>query len=543
MSITGGLFAGVSGIGANSVAFGAIADNISNQNTVGFKATDVRFKTLVTQQATLTSFSPGGVQTSPVQQVDVQGLLQATNNTTSMSVSGKGFFIVNDTVDPANTTLDKFVYTRAGDFVVDESGFLKNVGGFTLMAWPLDANGNIASTINQSVVDDTIPVNLNDIGGVANATANVELGLNLPATATTGDTEQITTRIFDSLGVQHDVDVVFTKQADSGTSEADITGTLDTGAAVASTATQAFTLVDGQGTSHTVTVTLEKLTEAGTDDTWDVQSVTFPGGTATLNSGSTNSITFATNATTDTIDFDFDFTSSGAGDQTVTLDFSGLTLAGANATAATVTNDQFGTWALTASTTGATATAGGTQTLTFNRNGTLNSPANFDLTLDYTSPNAETQTVTYDLGTSGSTDGLTQFASQFTPNFINQDGATTGFFESVTIDNSGVVTALFDNGVTQPVYQIPLVTFPNPNGLSSITGNAYEETDFSGPVTVRTAGSGGAGEIAASALEQSTVDLAEEFTKMIVTQRAFSANARSITTGDEMLEELIRLKR
>ncbi len=543
MSITGGLFAGVSGIGANSVAFGAIADNISNQNTVGFKATDIRFQTLVTQQATLTSFSPGGVQTSPKSQIDVQGLLQATNNTTSMAVSGQGFFIVNDTVDPSNTALDRFVYTRAGDFVVDEEGFLQNVGGFTLMAWPLDANGNVSSTINQSVVDDTEPVNLNDIGGVANATENVELGLNLPATASTSDTETITTRIFDSLGVQHDIDLLFTKAADSGTSEVDITGTLDTGAAVASTQVQTFTLVDGQGTSHTVTVTLEKQTEATADDTWDIQSVTFPGGTATLNSSATNSIAFSTNATTATIDYDFSFTSSGAGDQTVTLDFSALTLAAANATAATETNDQFGTWTLTSSTTNATATAGGTQTVTFNRDGTLNSPATFDLTLDFTTPNSETQTITYDLGTSGSTDGLTQFATEFTPNFINQDGATTGFFESVTIDNSGVVTALFDNGVTQPVFQIPLVTFPNPNGLSSITGNAFEETDFSGPVTVRTAGSGGAGEIAASALEQSTVDLAEEFTKMIVTQRAFSANARSITTGDEMLEELIRLKR
>ena len=90
-------------------------------------------------------------------------------------------------------------------------------------------------------------------------------------------------------------------------------------------------------------------------------------------------------------------------------------------------------------------------------------------------------------------------------------------------------------------YQLPISTFANPLALDPRTGNVYAQTDKSGAFNLRAAGSGGAGKIAGSALENANVDLADEFTKMIVTQRAYSANARVITTTDEMLDELIRL--
>jgi flagellar hook protein FlgE len=140
------------------------------------------------------------------------------------------------------------------------------------------------------------------------------------------------------------------------------------------------------------------------------------------------------------------------------------------------------------------------------------------------------------------TDGLTQFAGEFAISFLNQDGLTFGNFAGITIDNDGVMTALFDNGEQLAVYQIPLALFANPNGMIARDGNAYSQSDRSGQVLLNPAQLGGAGRITASALEASNVDLAEEFARMIVTQRAYSASAKIITSADEMLEELIRIR-
>ena len=103
--------------------------------------------------------------------------------------------------------------------------------------------------------------------------------------------------------------------------------------------------------------------------------------------------------------------------------------------------------------------------------------------------------------------------------------------------------ASFTNGATQKIYKLPIATFANPLALDPRTGNVYAQTTASGEFNLRDAGRGGAGTVSPSSLEGANVDLAEEFTKMIVTQRAYSANARVITTTDEMLDELIRISR
>jgi len=146
-------------------------------------------------------------------------------------------------------------------------------------------------------------------------------------------------------------------------------------------------------------------------------------------------------------------------------------------------------------------------------------------------------------GNIGEANGFTQFGSEYTPIFINQNGSQFGTFAGVTVDSSGLVTVLFDNGETRPVYQLPLATFTNTNGLENRSGNVWNATQNSGDFTLRTAGNGLAGQVAQAALEQSTVDIGEEFTDMIVVQRAYSAAARIISTADEMLEELLRVKR
>ncbi|MGH6660716.1 MAG: flagellar hook-basal body complex protein, partial [Rhodospirillales bacterium] len=151
--------------------------------------------------------------------------------------------------------------------------------------------------------------------------------------------------------------------------------------------------------------------------------------------------------------------------------------------------------------------------------------------------------ISLDFGTVDEANGLTQFGGSFTPVFITQDGSQFGTFAGVTINAAGLMTALFDNGETRPVFQIPVATFVNVNSLGARSGNVWNSTEASGDPTLRDADNGPAGQVVQASLEQSTVDIGTEFTKMIVVQRAFSAAAKIISTADEMLEELIRTKR
>ena len=154
----------------------------------------------------------------------------------------------------------------------------------------------------------------------------------------------------------------------------------------------------------------------------------------------------------------------------------------------------------------------------------------------------EGKRITLDFGTANEANGLTQFGAEFTPTFITQNGSKFGTFAGVTIGQDGLVTALFDNGETRKIFQIPVATFTNPNQLESKSGNVWSATQSSGDYTLRVADSGPAGQVVQSALEASTVDIGAEFTNMIVVQRAYSASTKIITTADQMLEELMRTK-
>ena len=155
---------------------------------------------------------------------------------------------------------------------------------------------------------------------------------------------------------------------------------------------------------------------------------------------------------------------------------------------------------------------------------------------------SHTDRIALDLGTVGEADGMTQFGASFTPVFIQQNGSRFGTFAGVTISPEGLVTALFDNGETRTIYKLPIASFTNPNGLESRTGNVWNATEASGDYTLREADNGPAGQVIQGALEASTVDIGEEFTNMIVVQRAYSAATKIIRTADEMLEELTRIK-
>lgn len=200
-----------------------------------------------------------------------------------------------------------------------------------------------------------------------------------------------------------------------------------------------------------------------------------------------------------------------------------------------------------ASSPGTAVTFPGGNIVQFNTDGTLDGAATTFNSSSIawaagTSGGVSPQAVNFNLGTSGSANGLSQIGSNFTVGETQQDGTSFGSFSGVTVDKNGIVTANYDNGLHQPIYILPVATFSNPDGLQPQSGNTYTETVDSGGVLLRQAGVGAAGTIASSELENSTVDIATEFSNLIVTQRAYEANSKIITTADQMLETLIQAK-
>jgi flagellar hook protein FlgE len=184
-------------------------------------------------------------------------------------------------------------------------------------------------------------------------------------------------------------------------------------------------------------------------------------------------------------------------------------------------------------------------TMTFDTDGTLLTPAaltTITIPFDPTSGLAP-QDIDFDFGTVGSADGFSQFDSTSTLYGSTVNGTLFGGLTGVRVDNDGYVIALFANGIENRLYKLPIATFANADGLAALNGNSYRASTESGGPSFKHADVGGAGAIASEALEQSTVDMAKEFSNMIVIQRAYSAASKIITTADEMLDELTRLKR
>ena len=151
--------------------------------------------------------------------------------------------------------------------------------------------------------------------------------------------------------------------------------------------------------------------------------------------------------------------------------------------------------------------------------------------------------IVLNFGTLGTTDGITQFSSMSTVIAESQDGYTSGSLDSVTIEETGKISGNFSNGNSRTIAQLVLATFNNSAGLARVGDNIYEVSGNSGLPIYGSAGSTINATITPGAVEMSNVDIAEEFTNMIIAQRAFQANARTITTSDEVLEETVNLKR
>ncbi|MEN5114016.1 flagellar hook protein FlgE [Brevundimonas diminuta] len=151
------------------------------------------------------------------------------------------------------------------------------------------------------------------------------------------------------------------------------------------------------------------------------------------------------------------------------------------------------------------------------------------------------QTIAFDLNASAG--GLTQYDSTSIVQATYTNGTAFGNLTEVKIDEAGFVTAIFDNGVMRKIAQVALATFPSADSLTEVSGNAFRVSQNSGTFNLKAPGTGGAGLLGAQQLEASTVDLSTEFTGLITTQRAYSASSKIITTADEMLAELINIKR
>lgn len=217
----------------------------------------------------------------------------------------------------------------------------------------------------------------------------------------------------------------------------------------------------------------------------------------------------------------------------------------------------------TATITGTDGTVYGTADVAFNDSGaTPGAPASFtgaadaglappaafvvnpDGTVGITINNgAVPQTISLYLGSVGGYDGITQFAGDFSAQNFEADGNEATRIATTEFDDKGMLWGVYENGDRRALYQIPVATVDNPDGLQLVDGNAYSLTRFSGDMVLNLAGTGGAGSVESFSLEQSNVDIAKEMTDLIQIQRTYSSNARIITTADEMLQEATNLKR
>ena len=211
----------------------------------------------------------------------------------------------------------------------------------------------------------------------------------------------------------------------------------------------------------------------------------------------------------------------------------------------TFTKTAANAWDWTPSSTSAPITPAGNGSVTFNGNGSL---ATFTYpgggaNLTLTPPGGTAFTVAINAGSVNGIDGLAGFASTSNAVVNSQNGYQAGDLVNITVDTLGVITGFFTNGTSRSLAQIALASFNNPSALVHAGNNVYEESPNSGLPVIGFAGGTNTSTITPGALEGSNVDISQEFTNMIITQRGFQANARVITTADEMLNELVNLRR
>jgi len=484
MSINSALLAGVSGLTANSAALAAISQNIANVNTIGYKRSAAEFQTVINSQANGAGYSAGGVLASARHYVSQNGQLQRTQSATDLGIAGQGFFVVTEKPENLQIT-DSRLFTRAGAFSVDNLGYLKNTAGLYLQGWPVDAEGNIAT--DPSDLNRLRTINVGSVGGTAEATTRVQLNANLKSSQTVS--AEATDAAATPVGAN----------AYNAATNSMAQWNAETGAGVKPDFELTIPVSDSKGGQRTIAISFLKST---TPNQWFAEVRAIPASDVVSGAGLANG-QIKTGMVA--------FTQDGR------LDAAAMEALGADALFEDVTNATLNFGSSSSAAPGADS---------------VNWAAGLGI---------DEQSLSFDL--TAATGGLTQYDSGSVVQAVLTNGTAFGNLSEVKIDESGFVTAIFDNGVTRKIAQIALATFPSPDSLMEASGNAYRVTQGSGTYNLKSAGTGGAGKIGASQLEASTVDLSAEFTGLITTQRAYSASSKIITTADEMLAELISIKR
>lgn len=483
MSINSAMLAGVSGLTANSAALAAISQNIANVNTVGYKRSQAEFQTVINGQAKGAGYSAGGVMATARHYVSDNGQLQRTSSSTDLGISGQGFFVVTDQAENVEIN-DSRLFTRAGAFRVDELGYLKNTAGLYLQGWLADSNGEIVT--DPSDLGRLKSINVGTVGGTAEATTRVQLNANL-------DSGQGVSAAAADAALAPPGPAAY----DPATNSMAMWDP-ETNAGVKPDFELTIPVSDSKGGQRSITVAFLKAAEP---NQWYAEIIAADGDVETgapLADGQikTGRVVFTQDGRLDV-------------DATAALGAGALFTDPTEASITFLPSDA--------------AAVGPGEVKWADGLGISGQTLNLDL-----------------LASAG---GLTQYDTDSVVQAVLTNGTPFGNLSNIEIDEQGFVTAVFDNGVTRRIAQVALATFPSSDSLKAVNGNAFAVSRDSGTYNLKAPGEGGAGLIGASQLEASTVDLSAEFTGLITTQRAYSASSKIITTADEMLEELIRIKR
>lgn len=513
----------LSGLTAQQSKLEMIGNNIANMNTIGFKAGRMTFAEQLGQTV--------GIGYTPFS----QGTFQSTGNTTDLAINGKAFFVVQGE--------EEHMFTRAGNFRFNGDGKLVNSDGLAVQGWMSNINSDAqgATLLGDIVIDQNMV-------SEAQATQNVWLSGNLNSnlqaetevwtsqgtiTIEGGDPADVTTELnsltqtttdfvtgdtIEVSGTNADGDPVsatFTYGTD-GTTVGDLINTINTafgGSATAAVVEGRFVLTDATSGNSSTTIEL-----AMGDSNTGVSGI--PTSFTETNSGYTPIVT------TSMVVYD---AQGGAHDLTVEFE----------------KTDVNGEWKVNITANGnETINSGGSGTVSFDSSGQLLG-FTFDngataLSLD---PGNGTPEMILSLNLDGAEgfSGLSQYDSVSNLSMRDQDGRETGSLTNYTIDPDGTINGEFSNGESLTLAQIGVAKFTDPSGLNVISGSLFA-IPISGDAQIGKADELGS-EIQSGVLEMSNVDLANQFTKMIEAQRAFQAASRVVTTLDEVLSEVSRLKR
>ena len=503
--------AGTRGMINNSNALGVVGSNISNVNTVGFKTGSDSFASYFADAMTWGTGDSWN-----------QGSIQTSGKATDLAVVGKGLFMVSDSEGAT-------YYTRAGNFNLDANGDLVNTDGLNVQGYKLTEGGALGALGDINFQNTTSP---------ATATTEMSTLLNLNSTiaaasVTIACSEDFSGVTYTAINTGEDGNDISISYVDSGAgglavSVAGNAITVDLGGAAddAKTAKLVAEAVTGNADAAALVTAVAVGNGEGVVETTGAENLS--GGSAPTNFSTT--IT-AYDSMGNAIDLTVDFVHQKDEEGEPQWVWTARSSDGKCETWGVIKFDGSGQMDAEKSGWGEGAMPDSPVAPTnFIKDG------NPVISVKELSSGAGDLTIAWGLIATG-------FASASAVSSQSQNGSTSGTIVDAKIDGNGVVSGVFSNGKSKPLYQIGLASFANYSGLESVKGGCFAATADSGAAIVGTANSGGRGSISSGSLEMSNVDLAQEFVKMITIQRAYQANSRVISTSDEMMQELNSLKR